>query len=144
MPADEPPNVDLTKVQATAAAATAPNVGTVRAIELVNFPPSAPAPAAPQVGTVAAIEKHYDPAPAQEKARANLAYILLAVLVGLVVVQVIAGVIGAFECYTSPNCASAKDSLAVMNTALGQTFSPIVGLVGSVIGFYFGAKAQGK
>lgn len=111
-------------------------------IDLGTLRPHSAAVGSPQVLTPSRVEKDYDPGPEQEKARAKLAYILLAVLVGLVVVQVITGVIGAVDCFLSPNCADAKNALALMNTSISQTFTPIVGLVGSVIGFYFGAKSK--
>jgi hypothetical protein len=114
------------------------------AIDLKNIGGHTAGVATPQVKSAAAVEPNYDPAPAQEKARAIIAYILLAVLVLVAIVMLIAALVLAQACYASTDCKNAKDALAVLTNAVGLVFTPIVGLVGSVIGFYFGAKSASK
>ena len=110
-------------------------------INLKNVRGTSAAATSAQVKTAAAVEPNYDPAPAQERARAIIAYILLAVLVLVAIVMLIAAIVLARDCYASKNCANAKDALAILTNAVGLVFTPIIGLVGSVIGFYFGAKS---
>lgn len=97
-----------------------------------------------QVGTATGIQTGYNPLPDQEKARAYIAYILLGTMVGSIIFIAIAGAILAEDCYTSPKCMSAKESMNIVIQIMSLIFTPIVGLVGSVIGFYFGSKAAAE
>ncbi|HEY1752536.1 MAG TPA: hypothetical protein VGG29_14855 [Caulobacteraceae bacterium] len=110
-------------------------------ISLKDIGGASSAAVGPQVVSATGVQANYDPGPEQERARAIIAYILLGVLVLSVLVMLIAGVVLAADCYMAKSCTNAKDSMTVMTSSVGLIFTPIVGLVGSVIGFYFGAKA---
>ena len=75
----------------------------------------------PEVSTVP-----YDPEPAREKIRGHVAYALIALLIGVV-------------CTVAAMAAWAKPApdLNQLTTAL---ITPVVGLVGSVLGFYYAGK----
>jgi hypothetical protein len=91
-----------------------------------------------------AIQTGYDPNPDQEKARGRIAYALLAALFAVVIFLLIAGMVIARSCYFSTdNCSASKNTLEILTTVTGLIFSTFVGLVGSVVGFYFGSKAGG-
>ena len=63
----------------------------------------------------------------QENTRAIIAF----ALIGLLTVLVISAVVGVFL---------AAISLERLTHVFGLVFGPVVGLVGTVVGFYFGAK----
>lgn len=76
------------------------------------------------------VPRAYDPAEDREHARMNLAYGLLALL-AFVVVGLIAGVF--------------LDLISVAGTKdlTGSILGPLIALVGTVTGFYFGARGNG-
>jgi predicted small integral membrane protein len=81
----------------------------------------------------------------QEQTRGWIAYALLAALFVVVIFLMIAGAIVAKGCYYSTDaCAASKSTLEILTTITGLVFTPLVGLVGSVVGFYFGSKAGGN
>ncbi len=48
----------------------------------------------------------------------------------------------AIDCWAFGQCANAKDAYAIISAAMGTVFTAMIGLVGSVVGFYFGSQKQ--
>ncbi len=112
-------------------------------IVLKTIGDDSPAVGSPTIGVATSIQGNYDPGRDQEKARVRITYVLLAML-GLAVVCVLAvGCYLALTCYAAKACSDAKDAFALMSATVALIFTPIVGLVGSAIGFYFGSKSAG-
>lgn len=79
----------------------------------------------------------YDPAKAQETTRGKIAIILLFILAFVI----------AFAFYfleRLPLGPNTKDYAANLVTVLQIIFGPIVALVGTALGYYFGSKGDGK
>ena len=80
-----------------------------------------------------------------EDTRRRIAYFLLGILTLVVVIEVLGGSILAVNCWLGANangaCPAAQASLSVLTTSLGAVFTAMIGLVGSVVGFYFGSKS---
>jgi uncharacterized membrane protein YeaQ/YmgE (transglycosylase-associated protein family) len=78
--------------------------------------------------------------------RQRIAFILLGILGAIVLVEVIASAVFASNCWffetTKGSCPQAQASLSVLTSAMGTIFTAMVGLVGSVVGFYFGSQKQ--
>ncbi|KMO12300.1 hypothetical protein [Methylobacterium platani] len=97
----------------------------------------------PAIGTAISVQENYNPGRDQERARVRIAYILLAML-GLAVCCILAvGSYLALTCYAGRTCGEAKEAFALLGSTVGLIFTPIVGLVGSAIGFYLGSKSAG-
>lgn len=95
------------------------------------------------IGVPTAVQDNYDPSRDQEKARARIAYILLAMLGLAVACVLVIGSALALTCYAGKTCGGAKEAFALLSATVALIVSPIVGLVGSAIGFYFGSKSAG-
>jgi hypothetical protein len=77
----------------------------------------------------------FDLVQAREKMRGRLALILVLVLAGIVIAAFIYALISLFILKTFRD-------LDTLKTVLEILFAPVVGLVGSVTGFYFGEKSK--
>jgi hypothetical protein len=86
-----------------------------------------------------------------ERTQRNLAYMLLSVLIGIIVVIVLLSVIYSYSCWAHPlvaekgappvdPCAAVGPALTLFNQSISPVFTAMIGLVGSVVGFYFGSK----
>ncbi|QRE74270.1 hypothetical protein [Methylobacterium aquaticum] len=112
-------------------------------IVLKTIGDDAPTEGPPTIGVATSVQGNYDPGRDQEKARVRIAYVLLAML-GLAVVCVLAtGSYLALTCYAGKTCGEAKEAFALLSGTVALIFTPVVGLVGSAIGFYFGSKSAG-
>jgi hypothetical protein len=82
-----------------------------------------------------------------DKTRQLIAFFLLGILALIVLVQVIGSAVFAGDCWffdhVKGSCPQAQASLGVLTSALGSVFTAMIGLVGSVVGFYFGSQKQG-
>lgn len=79
--------------------------------------------------------------------RKKIAMTLIGMLALLIVVEVIWGGIFGMSCWVNSKpatCDLADRSLAITQSAVGQMFTAMVGLVGSVVGFYFGSNSGGR
>lgn len=88
--------------------------------------PPSPSPAPVEV-------QDYDPAEDREKVRGRIAQTLVWLLVGVVGVSVLAGIWLASK--------AEGGNIETLKMVLELVLTPLVGLVGAVTGFYFGAKA---
>jgi hypothetical protein len=76
-----------------------------------------------------------------ERTRAKIALFLLWIMVGIIVVVVLISLTYSVDCWLRPDrCTSAKDALAMLTGGVSPVLTALVGLVGSVVGFYFGSR----
>jgi hypothetical protein len=93
------------------------------------------------VGTSARVEP-YNQVKDQEAVRGKVALLLIYALIGLVFTVCVVSMTGAQACWTYPgHCPGIKDSLESIKLVLDTAMTAVVGLVGAVTGFYFGAKS---
>lgn len=84
-------------------------------------------------------EEPYNPQIATDTARQRLAYILTGLLVGIVALSfLILGLVVYFPPGGSNGATS--PAMTALDSLLTLVFAPIIGLVGSVLGFYFGGR----
>ena len=83
----------------------------------------------------------YDPSEAREKVRGSIAMYLVYLLIAVVILAVFAGVVLSFICAFKDTCAANALDLSGLKTVIEVILTPLIGLVGSVTGFYFGEKA---
>ena len=70
-----------------------------------------------------------------------IAFMLLWILIGIIMVIVIVSLAYTTQCVVAKSpCTQAKDALDLLNKSLSPIFTAMIGLVGSVVGFYFGSK----
>ncbi|HET9640619.1 MAG TPA: hypothetical protein VFP12_15575 [Allosphingosinicella sp.] len=73
--------------------------------------------------------------------RKTIAFFLLWILVGIIVVVVLVSLVFTIMCWLDgTKCAAATTSLNLLTTSVSPVFTAMVGLVGSVVGFYFGSR----
>jgi hypothetical protein len=98
-------------------------------------------------GTATAVTPDYS----LDKTRQNIAFFLLGILGFIILIELISSGILATGCWSSAitdaktgavSCPQAQASLGVLTSVLGTVFTAMVGLVGSVVGFYFGSQKQ--
>lgn len=93
-------------------------------------------PATAATGPAVAVED-YNP----EGTRKKIAYFLLWIMIGVIVVVVLVALMFSVDCWLNTSrCEPAKDALAMLTSSIAPVFTAMVGLVGSVVGFYFGSK----
>ncbi len=90
----------------------------------------------PPLGTAVAVQDY-----PMERTRAKIAYFLLWIMVAIVVVIVLVSLMFSVDCWLrAARCAPAKDALSMLTGGISPVFTALVGLVGSVVGFYFGSR----
>lgn len=85
-----------------------------------------------------------------DETRKKIAFFLLGILALVIILQVIFGSIYSVGCWnygahklpSADPCVIADTSMKLMSSSLTPLFTAMVGLVGSVVGFYFGSKSQ--
>lgn len=81
--------------------------------------------------------------PEIDKTRKYIAYFLLWILVGIIVTIVLVTIVYSGRCWNEADtCTAVGPALDMLNTSISPVFTAMVGLVGSVVGFYFGSKSQ--
>jgi len=76
-----------------------------------------------------------------DRTRRDIAYLLLWIMIGVMLVIILASVVYSVRCaMDSTTCAAATNALGVLTSSISPIFTAMVGLVGSVVGFYFGSK----
>ena len=89
-------------------------------------------------GTAVAVQP-YD----AEETRKNIAYFLLWIMIGVIVAVVVVALMFSVDCWLhTGRCEPAKDALEMLTGSIAPVFTAMVGLVGSVVGFYFGSKER--
>jgi hypothetical protein len=86
-------------------------------------------------------EKPYDPLPARENIRGQIAQWLIWTLVGVVAAVVITAILTTIGCLKASSCAQEALGLPSLRAVVELILTPLVGLVGAVTGFYFGEKS---
>jgi hypothetical protein len=85
-------------------------------------------------------EKPFDPSPARENIRGQVALWLIWTLVGVIALVVVSAIVMAGICLNIA-CSDKAIELAPLRTVVELILTPLVGLVGAVTGFYFGEKS---
>jgi hypothetical protein len=83
-----------------------------------------------------------------DKTRQYIAFALLGILGLIILVELISSTVLATGCWNTAKpdgtgvmaCPQAQASLGVLTSVLGTVFTAMIGLVGSVVGFYFGSQ----
>lgn len=75
--------------------------------------------------------------------RKRIAFFLLYIMAGIVVLVALVALLYSFDCWLNgeKKCVQAEGALTLLNTGIAPMFTAMVGLVGSVVGFYFGSKS---
>lgn len=105
---------------------------------IANVPTDAvpPGPASPIIGTPTGVVP-YD----ENKTRENIAYLLLALLIGVIAVVVLVSLFYSFDCrFGGDKCQTDSAALQLLTSQVAPIFTAVIGIVGSVVGFYFGSK----
>lgn len=89
----------------------------------------------PTIGT-----SQYDPAKDREALRGSLAMALIYTLVGIVFGSFLIAIITEMAC-AKTECSEPTTKLASLKSLMDIIFTPLIGLVGAVTGFYFGDKS---
>lgn len=110
--------------------------------QAVTTVPAAPSPAPPAggAGTVNPEVTTFE----LDRTRKQLAYRLLWIMIGIIGVIMLMSTIYSVRCWIDGgSCAAATTALGILTGSLSPIFTAMVGLVGSVVGFYFGSKSTG-
>lgn len=76
-----------------------------------------------------------------DKTREKIAYLLLAILIGVIAIITLVALIYSASCwFSAAQCAAAQKALPILTDAIQPVFTAMIGIVGSVVGFYFGSK----
>jgi|UPI0006476D72 hypothetical protein len=83
-----------------------------------------------------------------DRTRQYIAFALLGILGLIILVELISSAVLATGCWNTAKpdgtgmmaCPQAQASLGVLTSVLGTVFTAMIGLVGSVVGFYFGSQ----
>lgn len=75
----------------------------------------------------------------------DLAFLLVRILIGVIAVILVVSVTYSIDCWRNADdvgepCGSAGAALTLLTNSLSPIFTAMIGLVGSVVGFYFGSK----
>ncbi len=125
-------------------AADPPSPGTA-APDVLILDPAAPAPARTAAsgspgdrGSPAGLRRT-----SLEDTRERIAWMVLATLAGVILLDALVSALLAQGCWTYGRCDRASAALGLLTTTLGTIFTAMIGLVGSVVGFYFGSRKAG-
>ncbi len=77
-----------------------------------------------------------------DSTRKRIAFFLLYIMAGIVALVALVSLFYSGSCWlTQTKCTQAEGALTLLNTGVAPMFTAMVGLVGSVVGFYFGSKS---
>jgi uncharacterized RDD family membrane protein YckC len=85
-------------------------------------------------------EEPYDPRITTDTARVRLAYILTGLLVGIVALSFLILIIVVYNPPPGTTAGATSPAITALDSLLKLVFAPVIGLVGSVLGFYFGGR----
>jgi hypothetical protein len=83
----------------------------------------------------------FDPSQSRESVRGKIALRLVWLLIAVISMAMLIAGLATLSCTTGTKCSDELSGLKAVKTILDIVVAPLVGLVGSVIGFYFGEKA---
>ena len=75
--------------------------------------------------------------------RKEIAYRLIYIMSAVIAAYLLVSLIFAQSCWMSSTC-SVKDAYGMAAGSFATVFTALVGIVGSVVGFYFGSKSEGN
>ena len=76
-----------------------------------------------------------------DSTRKRIAFFLLYIMAGIVALVAFVSLFYSGSCWlTQTKCTQAEGALTLLNTGVAPMFTAMVGLVGSVVGFYFGSR----
>lgn len=108
--------------------------GAPASLDVLAASGSAPPPAAPTTGD-------YVVPASIDLTRQRIAYLLLWIMIGIMVVIILVSLAYSIGCWRDvTQCTAASNALGVLTSSISPIFTAMVGLVGSVVGFYFGSK----
>ena len=88
-------------------------------------------------GSPAAVEDY-----SIDSTRKRIAFFLLYIMAGIVALVAFVSLFYSGSCWLNGSkCTQAEGALTLLNTGIAPMFTAMVGLVGSVVGFYFGSKS---
>lgn len=103
-------------------------------------PPADPAPTGTGTGTggsPAAVQDY-----SLDSTRKRIAFFLLFIMAAIVGLVALVSLIYSVDCWRNVGkCTQAEGALTLLNSGIAPMFTAMVGLVGSVVGFYFGSKS---
>jgi hypothetical protein len=77
-----------------------------------------------------------------DSTRKRIAFFLLYIMAGIVALVAFVSLFYSGGCWLNhTKCSQAEGALTLLNTGIAPMFTAMVGLVGSVVGFYFGSKS---
>lgn len=77
-----------------------------------------------------------------DSTRKRIAFFLLYLMAGIVALVALVSLFYSGSCWLDEvPCTQAEGALTLLNTGIAPMFTAMVGLVGSVVGFYFGSKS---
>ena len=79
-----------------------------------------------------------------DSTRKRIAFFLLFIMAGIVALVALVSLLYSLDCWlsrTPGKCTQAEGALTLLNSGIAPMFTAMVGLVGSVVGFYFGSKS---
>jgi hypothetical protein len=88
-------------------------------------------------GSPAAVEDY-----SLDSTRKRIAFFLLYIMAAIVALVALVSLIYSGDCWLhGTKCTQAEGALTLLNSGIAPMFTAMVGLVGSVVGFYFGSKS---
>lgn len=88
-------------------------------------------------GSPAALEDY-----SLDSTRKRIAFFLLYIMSGIVALVALVSLVYSADCWLNGSkCTQAEGALTLLNSGIAPMFTAMVGLVGSVVGFYFGSKS---
>lgn len=74
--------------------------------------------------------------------RKRIAFFLLYIMAGVIALVALVSLIYSADCWLNGSkCTQAEGALNLLNSGIAPMFTAMIGLVGSVVGFYFGSKS---
>ncbi|MEA3061948.1 MAG: hypothetical protein QOJ94_1729 [Sphingomonadales bacterium] len=74
--------------------------------------------------------------------RKRIAFFLLYIMAGIVVLVAVVSLFYSLGCWVNgTKCTRAEGALTLLSSGITPMFTAMIGLVGSVVGFYFGSKS---
>jgi uncharacterized membrane protein YeaQ/YmgE (transglycosylase-associated protein family) len=121
------------------AGATKDNENKVEALDLTKV--GIPDPALPRSDTGPGSPARAGPPEDLGKTRRGIAYLLLAMLGAIIAVELIYAMIYSASCFVdAKSCAAGTAAYQLILDGIDPVFTAMIGLVGSVVGFYFGSQ----